>query len=141
MDEMVEDATSARALKVVADEPWMLWVRLIPNVACQVRETEEKAHDEAKRKNQDEAEGLRQEKVMKAMWREKWVDEKLTEFLEGWITQVQLEANLEVEQSMEAEESEAVETEDVRTTGGTQSSAMEVEEEEEDKVVIVEEVK
>ena len=140
VDEMVEDATSA--LEVVTDELWVLLVaHLIPNVACRVRETEENAHVEAKHKVQDEAEHLRWEKVTKAMWQEKWVDEKLTEFLEGWITQAQLEANLEVEQSMEAEESEAVETEDVRTTGGTQSSAMEVEEEEEDKVVIVEEVK
>ena len=50
---MVEDATSA--LDVITDEPWMLWVCLIPNVARRVRETEEKAREEAKCKNQDEA--------------------------------------------------------------------------------------
>ena len=53
-DKMVEDATSA--LEVIVDKSWMLWAaRLIPNVACQVRETEEKAHEEAKHKDQDEA--------------------------------------------------------------------------------------
>ena len=136
---MVEDATSA--LEVVTDESWVLLVaHLIPNVACRVRETEENAHVEAKHKVQDEAEHLRWEKVTKAMWQEKWVDEKLTEFLEGQITQAPLEANSEVEQSAEAEESEAVEMENVGMTGGTQLLAMEVDEEE-DEVIIVEEVK
>ena len=78
---------------------------------------------------------------MKAMWKEKWVDEKLTKFLEGQITQAQLKADSEAEQSAEVEESEAVKMEDVGMTGGTQSLAMEVDEEEEDEVVIVEEVK
>ena len=140
MDEMVEDATSA--LEVVTDELWVLLVaHLIPNVACRVRETEENAHVEAKHKVQDEAEHLRWEKVTKAMWQEKWVDEKLTEFLEGQITQAPLEADSEVEQSAEAEDSEAVEMENVGMTGGTQLLAMEVDEEEEDEVIIVEEVK
>ena len=139
VDEMVEDATSA--LEVVTDELWVLLVaHLIPNVACRVRETEENAHVEAKHKVQDEAEHLRWEKVTKAMWQEKWVDEKLTEFLEGQITQAPLEANSEVEQSAEAEESEAVEMKNVGMTGGTQLLAMEVDEEE-DEVIIVEEVK
>ena len=69
------------------------------------------------------------------------MDEKLTKFLEGKITQAQIKADSEAEQSTEAEESEAVKMEDVATTGGTQSSAMEVNEEEEDEVIIVEEVK
>ena len=54
VNEMVEDTTSA--LEVVADKLWVLWAAcLIPNVACQVRETEEKAREEAKCKDQDEA--------------------------------------------------------------------------------------
>ena len=69
------------------------------------------------------------------------MDEKLTKFLEGQITQAQLKADSEAEQSAEAEESKAVKMEDVGTTGGTQSSVMEVNEEEEDEVIIVEEVK
>ena len=52
----------------------------------------------------------------------------------GWLTQAEFEEDLEVE------ESKAVGTEDVGMTGGTQSSVMEVDEEE-DEVVVVEEVK
>ena len=84
---------------------------------------------------------MRHDKVMKVMWWEKWVDEKLTEFLEGRITQVQLEADSEAEQSVEGEESEVVGMEDAGATGGTQSLVMEVNEEEEVVVVVMEEEK
>ena len=67
--------------------------------------------------------------------------EKLMEVLEGWLTQAELEIDSEAEEMGEAEESEVVGTEEPGTMGGTQSSAMEVDEEEEDKVVVVEEVK
>ena len=63
---------------------------------------------------------------------DKWLEEKLTEVLEGWLTQAALENN------SEAEESKAIRTEDFGMTGGTQSLAMEVDEEEEDEVVVKE---
>ena len=57
------------------------------------------------------------------------------------MSQEVLEINLEAEEMGEAEGSETVRMEEVGMTGGTQSSAMEVNEEEEDEVVVVEEVK
>ena len=57
------------------------------------------------------------------------------------MSQEVLEINLEAEEMGEAEGSEAIGTEEVGMTGGTWSSAMEVDEEEEDEVVVVEEVK
>ena len=57
------------------------------------------------------------------------------------MSQVELEIDSEVEEMGEAEGSEAIRTEDVGMTGGTQSSAMEVDEEGEDEVVVVEEAK
>ena len=65
---------------------------------------------------------------------DKWLKKKLTEVLEGQLTQAELEIDLEAEEMGEAEESEVV-----RTTGGTQSSPMEADEEEDE--VVVEEVK
>ena len=65
--------------------------------------------------------------------------EKLMEVLEGQLTQAELEIDSEAEEMGEAEESEVVRTEELGTTGGTQSSVMEVDEDEE--VVVVEEVK
>ena len=59
--------------------------------------------------------------------------------LEGQMDQVELEVDSEVEEMVEAEGSEAVGMEEYGTTGGTQSSAMEVNEEGEDEVVVVEE--
>ena len=42
---MVDKAT--KVLEAVVDELWVLWAsRLIPNMACQVREAEVKVHDE-----------------------------------------------------------------------------------------------
>ena len=66
------------------------------------------------------------------------MEEKLTAVLEGQMSQVELEINSEADEMVEAEGSEAVGTEDVGMTGGTQSSAMEVDEEGEDEVVVVE---
>ena len=63
------------------------------------------------------------------------------EVLEGQLTQVVLEVDSEVEEMGEIDKSEAVGTEDLGMMGGTQSSAMEVDKEEEDEVVVVEEVK
>ena len=63
------------------------------------------------------------------------------EVLEGRLTQVELEIDSEVEEMGEAEESEVIGMEELGTMGGTQLSAMEVDEEEEDEVVVVEEVK
>ena len=57
--------------------------------------------------------------------------------LEGQMSQVELEIDLEAEEMGEVEGSEAVRMEEVGTTGGTQLSTMEVDEEE-DEVVVVE---
>ena len=62
----------------------------------------------------------------------------MTAVLEGQMSQVELEIDSEVEEMGEAEGSEAVGMEDVGMTGGTQSLAMEVDEEGEDEVVVVE---
>ena len=61
--------------------------------------------------------------------------------LEGRMDQVELEVDSEAEEMVEAEGSEAVGTEEYGTMGGTQSSVMEVDEEGEDEVAVVEEVK
>ena len=47
----------------------------------------------------------------------------------------------QAEEMVEAEGSEAIGMEELGMTGGTQSSAMEVDEEGEDEVVVIEEVK
>ena len=79
--------------------------------------------------------------MARAAKRDRRLEEKLTAVLEGRLSQEALEVDSEAEEMGEAEESEAVGMEEVGTTGGTQSSAMEVDEEEEDKVVVVEQVK
>ena len=61
--------------------------------------------------------------------------------LEGRLSQEALEVDLEGEEMGEAEGSEAIGMEEVGMTGRTQSLAMEVDEEGEDEVVVVEEVK
>ena len=86
-------------------------------------------------------EWLIDEKMARAAKRDRWLEEKLTAVLEGWLTQVELEVDSEAEEMGEAEESAAIQTEEVGTTGGTQSSAMEVDEKGEDEVVVVEEAK
>ena len=74
VNQMVDDVT--RVLKDVTDESWVPWV------ACLIREAE-KACEEAECKVQDEAECQRHEKLTKAMWWEKRVNQKLTDVLEG----------------------------------------------------------
>ena len=69
---------------------------------------------------------------------DKHVVEKLTALLAGQMMREAFKENSEAEQSAEGEESEVVGTEDMGVTGGTQSSAMGVNEEGEDKVVVVE---
>ena len=61
--------------------------------------------------------------------------------LEGRLSQAALEVDSEVEEIGEIDKSEVIGMEEVGTTGGTQSSVMEVDEEEEDEVVVEEEVK
>ena len=139
--QMVEDAT--KVLKDVVDKSWALWAgRLIPNVVHRVREeTEARAREEYDWKLQEEVKHIVNEKLARVVKRDRWLEEKLTAVLEGWMSQVELEINLEAEDMGEAEGSKAVRTEEVGMTGGTQSSAVEVKEEEEDEVVVVEEVK
>ena len=73
--------------------------------------------------------------------RDRRLEEKLTAVLEGQMSQAELEINSEVEEMVEAEASEAVGMEEVGTMAETQLSVMEVNEEGEDEVVVVEEVK
>ena len=75
---------------------------------------------------------------MRAVKQDKWLERKLTDLLVGWLTQVAFEDDSEAEEMGEGEESEAVGTEDVGMTGGTQLLAMEVDEEEDEVVVVVE---
>ena len=81
---------------------------------------------------------LTNEKLARAVKEDRQLEEKLTAVLEGQMSQAELEVDLEVEEMAEAEGSEVVGTEDVGMTGRTQSSAMEVDEEGEDEVVVVE---
>ena len=137
---MVEDAT--KVLENVADELWVLWVcHIIPNVVHQVRqETEVRAHEEYNQKLREEAKCVVDEKLARAAKRDRQLEEKLTVVLEGQMDQAELEVNLEAEEMGEAEGSEAIRTEELGTMGGTQSSAMEVDEKGEDEVVVVEEM-
>ena len=83
-----------------------------------------------------------EEKLNRVGKQDKCLEDKLTELLEGWMTQVVIERDSEMEEMGEGEESEAMGMEEVSTTGGTQLSVMEVdEEEEEDEVIVVEEIK
>ena len=72
---------------------------------------------------------LANEKLVRAAKRDRQLEEKLMAVLE---------IDSEVEEMAEAEGSNAVRMEDVGMTGGTQSSAMEVDEEGKDEVVVVE---
>ena len=139
--QIVEDAT--KALEAIADESWILWAaRLVPNVARLVREeVEARALEEHDRKFQEEVKQLVDEKLARAVKRDRRLEEKLTVVLEGRLSQEALEVDSEAEEMGEAEESEAVRTEEVGMTGGTQSLAMEVDKEGEDEVVVIEEVK
>ena len=79
------------------------------------------------------------EKLARVVRWDRQLEEKLMEVLEGQLPQVALEVDLEAEEMGEAEGSEAVRTEDVGMTGGTQLLVMEVNKEGEDEVVVVEE--
>ena len=139
VEQMVDEAT--KVLEAVANESWLPWAEhLFPNVARQVR-AEAEARVEHDCKLREEAKNLVNKKLARVARRDKWLEEKLMEVLKGWLTQPALEVNLEAEEMGEIDESEAISTEDLGMTGGTQSSAMEVDEEEEDEVVVVEEVK
>ena len=111
-------------------------------MARRVREeAEARAQEEHDRKFREEAKRLVDEKLARAAKRDRRLEEKLRAVLEGRLSQEVLEVDSEAEEMEEAEESEAVGTEEFGATGGTQSSAMEVDEEGEDEVVTVEEVK
>ena len=102
---------------------------------------EARAQEEHDRKFREEAKQLVDEKLARAAKRDRHLEEKLTAVLEGRLSQEASEVDLEAEEMGEAEESEAVGTEEFGATGGTQLSVMEVDEEREDEVVTVEEVK
>ena len=111
-------------------------------MARRVREeAEARAQEEHDRKFREEAKRLIDEKLARAAKRDRCLEEKLTAVLEGQLSQEALEVDSEAEEMGEAEESEAVGTEEFGATGGMQSSAMEVDEEGEDEVVVVEQVK
>ena len=139
--QIVEDATEA--LEAVADESWIPWAgRFLPNMVRRVKaEAEARAREDHDRKLREEAQQIVDKRLARAAKRDRRLEEKLTAVLEGRLSQEVLELDSETEEMGEAEESEAVGTEEVGTTGGTQSSAMEVDEEEEDEVVVVEQVK
>ena len=104
-------------------------------------EVEARAREEHDCELREEAKRLVDKKLARVAQWDKRLEEKLMEVLEGQLSQVALVVDLEVEEMGEAEGSKAVRTEDIGTTGGTQSSVMEVDKEEEDEVVVVEEVK
>ena len=138
---MVEDAT--KVLEDIADKSWVPWAGcIIPNVVHRVKqETEARAREEYDRKLREEAKRVVDEKMARAAKRDRRLEEKLMAVLEGQMDQAELEVDSEAEEMMEAEGSEAIGMEEYGTMGGTQSSAMEVNEEGEDEVVVVEEVK
>ena len=104
-------------------------------------EAESRAREEQSCKLREEVKRLTDKKLARAVKWDMRLEEKLMVVLEGQLTQVELEVDSEVEEMGEVEESEAIGMEKVGTTGGTQSSAMEVDEEGEDEVVVVEEAK
>ena len=95
-------------------------------------EAEARAREDHDRQLREEVKCLANKKLARAAKRDRQLKEQLTAVLEGQMSQAELEIDLEVEEMVEAEGSEAVRTEDVGMTGGTQSSAMEVDEEGED---------
>ena len=141
VEQVVEDATEI--LEAVTDELWIPWAtRLIPKVASRVRaEAKARAREDHDWQLREEVKHLTDEKLVRAAKRDRRLEEKLMAVLEGWMSQAELEMDSEAEEMGEAEGSEAVGMEDVGMTGGTQSSAMEVDvegEEGEDEVVVVE---
>ena len=138
---MVKDTT--KVLEGIVDESWVPWAGcIIPNVVRRVRqEMEARAREEYDWKLQEEVKHVIDEKLARAAKQDRCLKEKLTAVLEGRMDQAELEVDSEAEEMVEAEGSEAIGMEEYGTTGGTQLSAMEVDEEGEDKVVVVEEVK
>ena len=149
MEELVKEAT--KVLEPVADDSWVLWAgRLIPNVTRRVREEveararEERAEkarreEEAKEERaRAEAERAAQEEAERVARRGKRLQEKLDAFLEGKITDVDLDKDSEEEEETEAGRSEALGTEDVEGIGGSQSSLMDVDGDDDVEVVAVE---
>ena len=74
---------------------------------------EARAREEHNHKLREEAKRLVNEKLARAVKRDRWLEEKLTEVLEGWLTQAKLEINSEAEETGEAEESEVVRMEEL----------------------------
>ena len=138
---MVKDAS--KALEEVTDKLWVPWAGcLVHNMAHQVRAAvEARAREEHDCEVQEEVKHLVDKKLARVVRWDKQLEEKLMVVLEGRLSQDVLEVDLEAEEIEEAEGSEAVSTEDVGMTGGTQLSAMEVDKEGEDEVVVVEEAK
>ena len=100
-----------------------------------------RAQKEHNRKLQEEVKHLVDKKLVRAVKQDRWLEEKLMEVLEGRLSQAALEVDSEVEEMGEMDESEVIGTEDIGIMGGTQSSVMEVDKEEEDEVEVVEKVK
>ena len=134
MEELVGQATEV--LEGVADESWVGWAgRLIPGVARQVREAgEAKKREEEAKRFREEKERVARENAERVVRRERRVREKVEAFIEGQITEEELERNSEAEADIEV----AVGSE-VEETGGPESSAMEVDDGGESEVVAVEE--
>ena len=141
MEQMVDEAT--KVLEAVVDKSWVPWVDcLIPNISHQARvEVDAKAWKVHNCNIREEAEHIVEEKLKRAAKQDKHLEDKLTEVLEGQMTQEAFERDSETEEVRETEGSEAIGMEDFGTMGGTQLSTMEVNEEEEDEVVVVEEIK
>ena len=140
--DMVDEA--ACTIEVVTDDTWASWAgRLVPNIACRVREEveakdceekERKIHEKAEAKERlvrEEAERVLRAEAERVMRREKRQQEKLDLFLNESITAEEFERDLEVE----AERSEIVEDIAGEDALGTQTSEMEVDDAGEDKVV------
>ena len=139
--QIVEDTTEV--LEEVVDESWVPWAGcLVPNIVCQVRAVAEaRSREERDREVREEAQRLIEEKLARAAKRDRWLEEKLMAVLEGRLSQEALEVDSEAEEMGDPEGSKAIGTEEFGTTGGTQLSAMEVDEEGEDEVIVVEEAK
>ena len=140
--DIVDEAT--RTIKAVADDTWASWAgRLVPNIACHIREEmEAKDREEKKRKIceeveekerlvHEEAERLVREEAERVAQRERCQQEKLDLFLSESITVEEFERDSEAE----VERSKIVEDVAGEDALGTQMSEMEVDDAGEDKVV------
>ena len=108
---------------------------MIPGVVWRVREAEEvKTCEEEAKWVREEKERVAKENTERVVQRERRVHEKVEAFIEGQITEEELEWNSEAEADVKV----AVGSE-VEETGGPESSAMEVDDSGESEVVAVEE--